>query len=232
MENQGGRQEKAENNFHLEWECEFFFTSMKDMCVYLICGSSVSVCKRGYVERNHTQVHSNFARDFPAGSTQRTEKVNQLKATLKKPQCLFIGPSKKANTATEASFKVAHILTKHKKPYTDGGMVKEVMTAVADTFFKDHKSKTEIMSAIADIQLGANTVAWRVSALSADAVGQLEQDMIRCKWFSIQCDELVDAADTAQMAVFVRMVFEDASSKNHHQRSRYLQRCEKVVRLK
>ena len=134
-------------NFHLEWECEFFFTSMKDMCVYLICGSSVSVGKRGYVERNHTQVHSNFARDFPAGSTQRTEKVNQLKATLKKLKWLFIGPTKKANTATEASFKVAHILTKHKKPYTDGGMMKEAMTAVADTLFKDHKSKTEIMSA-------------------------------------------------------------------------------------
>ena len=139
--------------------------------------------------------------------------MNQLKANLKKQQCLFIGPTKKANAATEASFKVAHILTKHKKPYTDGGMVKEAMTAVADTLFKDHKSKTEIMSAIADVQLGANTVARRVSALSADAVGQLERDMIKCKWFSIQCDESVDAADTAQMAVFVRMVFEDASTR-------------------
>ena len=108
---------------------------------------------------------------------------------------------------------MAHILTKHKKPYTDGGMVKEAMTAVANTLFKDHKSKTEIMSAIADVQLGANTVARRVSALSADAVGQLERDMIKCKWFSIQCDESVDAADTAQMAVFVRMVFEDASTR-------------------
>ncbi|CAB4070290.1 unnamed protein product [Lepeophtheirus salmonis] len=65
----------------------------------------------------------------------------------------------KANSAKEASFKAAHILTKHKKTYTDGGMVNEGMTEVAYKLFKEHKSKTEIMSAIADIQLGSNTVA-------------------------------------------------------------------------
>ncbi|CAB4065751.1 unnamed protein product [Lepeophtheirus salmonis] len=47
-------------------------------------------------------------------------------------------------------------------------MVKEEMTAVADTLFREHKSKTEILSAIADVQLGAYTVALRVSALSID----------------------------------------------------------------
>jgi len=75
------------------------------------------------------------------------------------------------------------------------------MTAVAETLFKDRKSKSEIMS-IADVQLGANTVARGVSLLSADAAKQLEQDVDRCKWFSIQCDET-----TAQLAVFIRMVF-------------------------
>ena len=52
-----------------------------------------------------------------------------------------------------------------------------------------------------------------MSALSADAVKQLESDMNRCKWFSIQCDESVDRSDTAQLAVFIRMVFDDFSTK-------------------
>lgn len=132
---------------------------------------------------------------------------------LQRQQDLFTKPTKKVNAATEASFKVAHILTKHKKPFTDGGIVKEAMTAVAETVFKDHKSKTEILSAIADVQLGANTVARRVSALSADAAKPLDSDMNRCKWFSIQCDESVDSSDTAQLAVFIRMVFDDFSTK-------------------
>lgn len=89
---------------------------------------------------------------------------------------------------------MAHILTKHKEPFTDGGIVKEAMTAVAETLFRDHKSKTEILSAIADLQLGANTVARRVSA---DAVNPLESDMKRCKWFSVHCNESIDSSDTA-----------------------------------
>lgn len=84
---------------------------------------------------------------------------------------------------------------------------------VAEMLFRDHKSKTEIMSAIADLQFGANTVARRMSALSADAVKQLESDMNHCKWFSIQCVESVDNSDTAQLAVFIWMVFEDFSTK-------------------
>ncbi|CAM4650791.1 unnamed protein product [Leuciscus chuanchicus] len=87
------------------------------------------------------------------------------------------------------------------------------MTAVAETLFKDHKSQAEIMSAIADVQLSANTVARRVSLLASDAIGQLERDMERCTWFSLQCDESVDLSDTAQLAVFIRMVFVDFSSK-------------------
>ncbi|KAL7381747.1 hypothetical protein ABVT39_010657 [Epinephelus coioides] len=132
---------------------------------------------------------------------------------LQRQQDLFTKPTKKANAATEASFKVAHILTKHKKPFTDGGIVKEAMTTVPETLLKDHKSKREILSAIKDGQLGANTVARRVSALSADAAKQLELDMNRCKWFSIQCDDSVDSSDTAQLAVFIHIVFDDFSTK-------------------
>ena len=120
---------------------------------------------------------------------------------------------KRANAATEASFKVVHILTKHEKPFTDGGIINEAMTMVAETLYRDHKSKTEMLTAIADVQLGATTVARRVCALSADAVKQLETNMNRCKWFSIQCDESVDASDIAQLAIFIWMVFDDFSTK-------------------
>lgn len=51
--------------------------------------------------------------------------------------------------------KQGHVLTKHKKPFTDGGIVKEVVIAMAiETLFKDDRSKTEIKSAIANVQFG------------------------------------------------------------------------------
>lgn len=196
-----------------EWETELCLTNVNDKCVCLICCASLSVGKRCNLERHFTKVHGNFSRDFPAGSSLRKKKIKELKTTLQRQQSLFTKPTKKANASTEASFKVAHVLTKHKKPFTNGGIVKEAMTAVAETLFKDHKSKTEILSAIADVQLGANTVARRVSALSADAVKQLDSDTNRCKCFLIQRDESVDSSNTAQLAVFNRMVFDDFSTK-------------------
>ena len=69
------------------------------------------------------------------------------------------------------------------------------MTLAADSLHKDHKNGPEILSAISEVQLGANTMARRVSALSEDAKGQLEHDIATCNWFSIQCDESVDSSD-------------------------------------
>ena len=102
--------------FNEKWETEFCFTNVNAKCVCLICGATVSVGKRCNVERHYTKVHNNFSRDFPEGSSLRKEKIKELKATLQRQQSLFTRPTKKASAATEASFKVAHILTKHKKP--------------------------------------------------------------------------------------------------------------------
>ncbi|CAL9688304.1 unnamed protein product [Knipowitschia caucasica] len=199
--------------FHEEWETDFLFTNVNDKCVCLICGFSVAVGKRCNVQRHFVSVHGNFSHEFPTGSNLRKEKVKELKSALQRQQSLFTKTTKKSCAATEASFKVAHLLAKHKKPFTDGAIVKDAMTAVAETLFDDHKSKTEILSAISDVQLGANTVARRVTALSQDATKQLDMDIERSQWFSLQCDESVDASDTAQLALFVRMVFEDFSTK-------------------
>ncbi|KAJ8352144.1 hypothetical protein SKAU_G00236200 [Synaphobranchus kaupii] len=42
---------------------------------------------------------------------------------------------------------------------------------------------------------------------------QLDKDLSTCRWFSIQCDESVDSSSTAQLMVFIRMVFDDLSTK-------------------
>lgn len=70
------------------------------------------------------------------------------------------------------------------------------MTAVAKTLFMEHKCKTEILSAFANVHLGAHTIVRGVSALYLYAARLLETDINRCKWFSIKCDESVDPSDT------------------------------------
>ncbi|GFT07526.1 DUF4371 domain-containing protein [Nephila pilipes] len=69
------------------------------------------------------------------------------------------------------------------------------------------------MSAIQDLQLSDNTVTRRIGAISKDMQTQLKSDLEICEWFSLQFDESIDIADTAQLAVMVRMVFIDFTVK-------------------
>lgn len=64
---------------------------------------------------------------------------------------------------------------------------------------------------VAHVQLVPNPVAKRMPALSADEAKQLESDMHKWKWFPIQCDESHGISNTARLAVFICMVFDDFS---------------------
>ncbi|KAK3508687.1 hypothetical protein QTP70_004201 [Hemibagrus guttatus] len=77
----------------------------------------------------------------------------------------------------------------------------------------DEKNGTDLISTLSDVQLGASTMARRVSAMSGNLADQLDRDLAKCRWFSIQCDESVDSSSTAQLLVFIRMVFEDFSTR-------------------
>lgn len=85
-------------------------------------------------------------------------------------------------------------MTKHKKTFSDGAIVKKAITVIANTLFKEHKNGNEILS---DIQLGDNTISRKGMAMSANIMEQLEKDLGSCKWFSIQCDESVDSSSAA-----------------------------------
>ncbi|KAG8237504.1 hypothetical protein J437_LFUL017538 [Ladona fulva] len=66
---------------------------------------------------------------------------------------------------------------------------------MSDSLFNDFKNKSEIVATIQDLQLSRNTVMRRIEVMSGN------------------CDESTDISDTAQLLVFVRMVFKDFTSK-------------------
>ncbi|XP_028146751.2 general transcription factor II-I repeat domain-containing protein 2A-like [Diabrotica virgifera virgifera] len=69
------------------------------------------------------------------------------------------------------------------------------------------------MSAINSLQLSARTVTRRVEDMSEDVVSQMKTDLQRCIFFSLQFDESTDISDTSQLAIFVRMIFDDFTAK-------------------
>uniref|UniRef100_K7F4P2 SPIN-DOC-like zinc-finger domain-containing protein n=1 Tax=Pelodiscus sinensis TaxID=13735 RepID=K7F4P2_PELSI len=136
-----------------EWENEFLFTNIKDKSVCLICHQSLSLSKRSNLERHHTTVHRKFKDSFPLNGMLRTKKVNELKAILKARQSFF-KPAAKGKACTEASFRICHLLAKHKKSFTDGEIIKEAMIVMTDTaqlifahmVFKDMTIKEDLLT--------------------------------------------------------------------------------------
>lgn len=96
------------------------------MCAYvcLTCGTNLGVSKKCNTEQHFTKVHSNLSQDFVVGSNLCKKKVKELKTILQKQPSK---QTKNASASTEASFKVVHILTKHKKPFINVEIIKEAM---------------------------------------------------------------------------------------------------------
>ena len=145
---------KKTYHFHNEWESEFFFTTVKETCVCLICGATVATAKRHNVERHFTTNHKNYNANYPPGSALRAEKALELKTALGKRQDFFTRPAKESQKATEASFRATHFLIKKKKAFTDGEVVKEAMMIIANTVLKDEKYGTDVIATLSDVQLG------------------------------------------------------------------------------
>ncbi|XP_057659285.1 uncharacterized protein LOC130895759 [Diorhabda carinulata] len=112
---------------------------------------------------------------------------------------MFTRTAKQSKAATMASFKISHILAKHKKPFEDGSVVKEAFIEAGETLFGDFKNKTEIMSAIRELQLSRPTVTRRIEVMSQDIADKLKHDIMECTYFSLQFGESTDMTDTAQL---------------------------------
>ncbi|GFX11398.1 zinc finger BED domain-containing protein 5 [Trichonephila clavipes] len=91
--------------------------------------------------------------------------------------------------------------------------MKEAMLEADDSLFDDFKNKTEILGAINMLQLSARTATRRIELIASNLGAKLANDVETCEFFSIQLDESTDAVDTAQLAICVKMVFDDFSTK-------------------
>lgn len=198
--------------FQKEWEDEYCFVEIKENAVCLLCNRSVTT-KKYNIERHYKLEHEKFHEQYMPNSAVRKEKINTLKKALVSQQSLFKKVMYKSKNVTLASFKISHFLLKNKKSYLTGELFKNALLAGADSLFNTFSNKQEIVSAINDLQLSRNSLQRRATAISTNINDQLESDMNKCSWFSLQMDESLDLTGTAQLIIITRMSFEDYSVK-------------------
>ena len=123
--------------------------------------------------------------------------INKLKNKLNAQTRMFTKISSVNESVFEASLETSYILAKNMKPFSDGEMIKEILTEVTNIMFPE---KADMVS---KISLSRHTVERRVEDLSKDVKKQLITKCEEAQYYSIAIDESTDENDTAQLAVFI-----------------------------
>ncbi|KAF7252395.1 Serine/threonine-protein kinase 24 [Varanus komodoensis] len=158
---------------------------------------AVAVFKEFNIKRHYQTKHANYNKLTGNG---RGEKLKELEAALTAQQCFFTRARESNENAKKASYKVATLIAKHCKPFTEGEDC--VMKMVEKSC---PEKKQEFVSAC----LACNTVVQRIEDVSSDIKRQLEAKGVEFDFFLLACDKSMDASDTAQLLIFLRGVDND-----------------------
>ncbi|XP_038158921.1 SCAN domain-containing protein 3-like [Cyprinodon tularosa] len=202
------RKVDAENRaFNSEWNDASMFilppASTKPVC--LICSETVALIKSANVKRHYETKHKAFDQSYPPKSELRTQKIRCLAAQYDQSTRVLSRAFSAQQRANECSLRVAWVLGKHKKPFTDASIVKECMTEIAEALL-DGKEKDELCDKIEKIPLSACTATRRSEILAQDSLSQLEEAICKALCVGLAVDESTDVSDNAQLLVYIRFL--------------------------
>ncbi len=102
--------------------------------------------------------------------------------------------------ALTASYEVAHLVAKAKKPHTIAeSLIRPAAMAICRTMFGD-----KYASDIEQIPLSDNTISRRITEMATDVKCQLIERIKNGFFFSLQLDESTDISNSSQLLAFVR----------------------------
>ncbi|KAF3859894.1 hypothetical protein F7725_000149 [Dissostichus mawsoni] len=106
--------------------------------------------------------------------------------------------------ATAASLRVAWILGKNKRPFTDAETVKECMLASIEEVVADEKIRKSVIDSIKNIPISDTSTSRRVETLASDVFEILLDKLRKAEVMSLAIDESTDSSDVAQLCLYVR----------------------------
>ncbi|KAL3977581.1 hypothetical protein ACER0C_018643 [Sarotherodon galilaeus] len=169
--------------FQERWDVQYCFTEIQGNCVCLICKET---------ETKHAATYNKLT------GSERAKEVKQIQAALASQQRFFTRACETHENITKASYKVAMLIAKHGKPFTEGTFVKVCVMKMMENICLERKQE------FLNVYLARNTVAQRAEDISSDAHRQLGDRGVDFDYFSLACDESTDASDTAQLLIFLR----------------------------
>ena len=164
---------------------------------------TVSSLKK-YNIKHHYQTHTNFIREHPVGSELRKSWITKACEELEYRRNMISSGNKGLKDQTSASFELALLMTKKKSRMVEA---EEIIKPAL------HILTNIVTKLILGIPLPDSTMTRRMEMMSEDVNEQLIQSQEDAVFFSIALDEGTDATDTAQLAIFGRIVDQELTVK-------------------
>ncbi|XP_045538423.1 general transcription factor II-I repeat domain-containing protein 2A-like [Papilio machaon] len=187
--------------FNDAWTDLYFFINYNEKPLCLICQKTLAVSKDFNLKRHYDTEHK--AKFACLVGDVRKQKINALKLSVKNQQNVFKIQVQSNESNIRASLRVAEILAKSGRPFTDSELVKECAIIMAEEVCPDQKRMFE------NISLSARTCTRRTEDLGDNLFEQLRDKIKQFEWFSLATDESEDVSDTAQLLIFVRGIDKD-----------------------
>ena len=121
---------------------------------------------------------------------------------------MFSSANKQLKDQTPASFKLALLIAKKKRPMVEGEEIINPALQIVTKYLGDKAS-----TFATGIPLSDSTMTRRVEMMLEDVSEQLIQSQEDAVFSSIAFDESTDATDTAQLAIFWRVVDQELNVK-------------------
>ncbi|XP_074847014.1 general transcription factor II-I repeat domain-containing protein 2A-like isoform X1 [Carettochelys insculpta] len=181
-------------SFRPSWTEEYGFVQHEDRAVCALCCESV-VCRTSSVQRHFQTKHERHFTD----EVSKAESIKQAIVRFEKQSNVLANK----NQAIEGSYKIAHCIVKHGKPFTDGYYIKEAFLSCSDVLFNDLPNKDTVISRIKDLPLSAGSVERCIGEMAENINKQQMVALKDAAVFSVAL-KCVDINDVPQLAVLAR----------------------------
>jgi len=182
--------------FNNQWRFDYFVSEHKGNALCLICHEAIAVLKEYNIRRHYQTKH--FSQFSSFTGNQRNEKYEDLKRSMSIQQLILTKSVDKNEAATKASFRIAHLLAKRMKPFSDGELIKTCILSSVEEMCP------EKLSIFKNLTLSTRTIADRTVEIAENITSQLKNKSRNFKWFSIAVDESTDISDNSVLLVFIR----------------------------
>ena len=144
---------------------QYFLVPNKDKMCCLLCDATIS-CMKKYNAKPHYETHEKH-KHFQLEGEERKVAFERLKNQKERQQQMFKKISCQKNDAIEATYRVALLLGKRRKPFSDADIIKELIIEVVSCIHPENVSKYK------EIPLSRTTITSRQHELASNLKQQL-----------------------------------------------------------